>query len=1183
MAVKLFSPISKIEKPLRLDEFFIVSKKGDLLAQQTEPIQKLFYSLRIGHLNSAAEEQQLSRWSWFSISCNVCSEQEWILDRDESEAIAVWRLGSKCLKLFGHDLLEARYEEEGIVKTVKRENTYIQWKEDVKQLTPFLNYKDGDYYLYLIEKTDHCREKFFCVRYEEEAEPPEQISEIIASLKKYLRLFYAEGTLPHQEALRLEECQHAVCRIVVQGHPKGTGFVIGNRLIMTANHVLENEGVCTSEGTYVEFFYDDSLSHNLVRMKLDPVSFFAASPFNSNIDKAHLDFTIVALEDKSPDQLRPVFERPIPLNKLGIAEKKAPVYLIHHSKGKSGVTSLAGKAQNHILDKASYLIYHGCPTDDGSSGAPLLSHNLEILGVHNHCSTPKAPEGTKAAVRIDAIIKHLRHTISSRKPEIHLLAEIEEYFRPLEKSSEYVGDPVPRSPKDFTGRKDELSQLHTACLSNPRVALIGLGGIGKTTLALKYADEHGTDYQFIHFMPSGSSALVIQGLLQLADGLKIPKTEKAEERLKMLKIKLDRLDKKYLLIFDGVDQMEAFQEVEQYLPLRGQCILLTSRMPEETRIRNFERIILESFSIEDGIEYLLKVTGSKEQEKAKELAEKLGRLPLALSHAAGYICKRGITIEKYIEQFNKYDMRLFEDRYLSLTKEEKTILKTWQISMDSIEKVHNCLLAKKILSFFAFLGQASIPLSLLEAWVKQFYYEIPELDFQEALARLCDYSMIDIPYPNAYSVHLLVQSVSRYQLSPENRQKFFEQALDSLVFQMDTFDLDKTENWPLAGVLIPHAEKIVKNVEKVQISEKTNKPLIKLLDSLSQNYRLNARYEEAIITAKNSLEITEALYKKESIFFGSGHNDVGLSLGALGKHAEALEYQQKAIAICRKVFGERHPTTATSYDNVGLSLEALGRHPEALEFRQKALAIRLKAFGEEHPTTATSYNNVGLSLEALGRRAEALESQQKSLAIKLKTFGKEHPTTAISYNNVGLSLMALGRHAEALEYQQKALAIRLKAFGEEHPLTATIYNSIGMSLGSLGRHAEALKSLQKALAIRLKAFGEEHSDTAASYDNVAFFLLKLGRGQEALEYMQKAFEIRLTFLGPDHPDIKAGRENLREMRDTCILEVGYLYKESEIKFRVFGQDHPEFIQSLCSMLLLLSKVLKAQGTRGKPS
>ena len=144
-------------------------------------------------------------------------------------------------------------------------------------------------------------------------------------------------------------------------------------------------------------------------------------------------------------------------------------------------------------------------------------------------------------------------------------------------------------------------------------------------------------------------------LLKLANDLHVPKFEKVDERLEALKRTLNRLESEYLLIFDGVDTPDAFDEIQKHLPDRGKCLLVTSRLKEqwERDSLSFESIELNPLTIEEAIEYLLTATGSQDKEAAQHLSETLGRLPLALTHAASYIREQKCTIQDYLRSIQK--------------------------------------------------------------------------------------------------------------------------------------------------------------------------------------------------------------------------------------------------------------------------------------------------------------------------------------------------------------------------------------------------------------------------------------------------------------------------------------------------------------------------------------------------
>ena len=761
---------------------------------------------------------------------------------------------------------------------------------------------------------------------------------------------------------------------------------------------------------------------------------------------------------------------------------------------------------------------------------------------------------------------------------------------------------LPLPPKDFTGRQQELQDLHTACQHQQRVAITGLGGVGKTALALKYAHDHQTDYQFIYLIPAGTSQLIRNGLLQLADELHLPKVERIEERLELLKRRLDQFDLKYLLIFDGIDQIEAFDEFTKYLPDRGNCLLLTSRMPEQSRIREFELIKLQPFSIEEAVNYLLQVTGSDEKEKASELAERLGRLPLALKHAAGYIRSRGISIHEYIQEFDRFQLKLFEDERLSLlTKEEKTILTTWNISLNAIEIVHKCPLAKEVIAFFAFLSQAPIPLDLIKDWFKTSHPSSEELDLGEALRHLLGYSMID-GSSDFYQIHPLVQQVTHHQMI--DPQKMFEQAFVTLTLQLRRFQEDDVNTWNPTKPVVPHALSLFKRhglienlllenqhefmillgnicqthgnfyqaLEVEQSSLKVAKqwredhPQLKETSlALALSYHnIGAclenlgKHEEALKYKQKALEIRLKLYGEEHPHVAIIHNNIGLSLERLGKHAEALIRHQMALKIWQKEYGEEHQHVATSYNNIGLSLYSQGKYEEALNYHQKALRIWLKLYKESYQV-AKSYHNIGLNLERLGKHEEALNYHQKALNIWLKVYGAEHPDVALSYGNIGTNLQNLGKFDKALEYHQKALMIFLKVFREEHPYIALSYGNIGSSLQSLGKLDEVLEYHQKALNICLKLYGEEHQKVALCYGNIGFCLKSLGKYKEALEYHQKALRITLKMYGAEHPDVGMYCDNIGQ----CLESLGKydealecLQKALKIWIGVHGKASP---------------------------
>ncbi len=310
--------------------------------------------------------------------------------------------------------------------------------------------------------------------------------------------------------------------------------------------------------------------------------------------------------------------------------------------------------------------------------------------------------------------------------------------------------------------------------------------------------------------------------------------------------------------------------------------------------------------------------------------------------------------------------------------------------------------------------------------------------------------------------------------------------------------------------------------------EKYTELLSKYADFLSYY----AKYDNAIEIYTRNLALCEKLYGVEHASTATLYNNIGLVYNELGDYDKALEYYLKSLAIDEKILGAEHPDTATLYNNIGGVYKDLGDYDKALEYYLKSLAIDEKVLGAEHPDTATLYNNIGLVYNDLGDYDKALEYYLKSLAIVEKVLGAEHPDTATSYNSIGLVYDNLGDYDKALEYFFKALAIYEKVLGIEHPATASSYNNIGGVYKDLGDYDKSLEYNSKALAIDEKVLGVEHPYTATSYNNIGLVYNDLGDYDKALEYSFKALAIYEKVLGAEHPSTI-----------TLYSNIAYLYEQ----------------------------------------
>jgi tetratricopeptide (TPR) repeat protein len=235
---------------------------------------------------------------------------------------------------------------------------------------------------------------------------------------------------------------------------------------------------------------------------------------------------------------------------------------------------------------------------------------------------------------------------------------------------------------------------------------------------------------------------------------------------------------------------------------------------------------------------------------------------------------------------------------------------------------------------------------------------------------------------------------------------------------------------------------------------------------------------------------------------------------------------EKTLEICRELFTDEHPQTATVYNNLASNLTAQGKYAQAQPLNEKALEIRRRLLTDNHPQTAQSYNNLAYNLHAQGKLAQAQALFEKALELYSQLFKNDHPATARNYNDLGANLKAQGKYAEAQLAHEKALQMRQRLFKDEHFDTAQSYGYLAVALDAQGKYAEAQPLYEKALAICRHLSTDNHPDTVRSCNNVAANLDRQGKFAQAQPLHEQALKIFRGMLGDEHPDTALGYYNL---------------------------------------------------------
>jgi tetratricopeptide (TPR) repeat protein len=686
----------------------------------------------------------------------------------------------------------------------------------------------------------------------------------------------------------------------------------------------------------------------------------------------------------------------------------------------------------------------------------------------------------------------------------------------------------------FVGRKAELRDLAKVLKGESNLsvrqtaAATGMGGMGKTQLAVEFAHRYGPYFAGGVYWLSFADPDAIEGQIA-ACGAAMPEMPDHYRELD-LPTQLSLVQQAWqrplprLLIFDNCED-EAL--LVRWRPTTGGCrTLLTSRRQVWDLSLSVQPLVLYKLPSGESIELLRKFRPDLPQASAvlKAIAHELGDLPLALHLAGSYLKDRhrAVTPERYLEQLRApslLDHTSLHWKTLLPADYVPDIVRTFALSYDQLltEEAIDWMAQSLLASIACFAPGEAIPWALLAATVAGGDEEQIALA-ADALNRLLALGLVEEVDQEAVRIHRLIALYVAHR-APEqmsSAQEAVEAALAEAAEQANQADLP--------GDLLPwqlHLRHITDNA-----IARSSEVAALLCNALGYHLNSNGDLRGAKEYFEQALRINRTLRGEEHAETASSLNNLGYVLRAMGDLRGAKEHIEAALTIRRKLLGEEHPDTATSLSNLGGLLRVMGDLKGARESIEQALLINRKLLGDEHPATATNLNNLGSVLQDLGDLRGAKDYIEQALALNRKRLGDEHPATASSLNNLGYVLRAMGDLEGARAYGEQALAIRRKLLGDEHPATATSLSNLGHVLQELGDQESAKNHIELALAIRRKLLGDEHPDTASSLNNLGSVLQELGDLRGAQHSMEQALAIMEKRLGADHPTTLAVRGRL---------------------------------------------------------
>ncbi|KAH0545465.1 hypothetical protein FGG08_000466 [Glutinoglossum americanum] len=236
------------------------------------------------------------------------------------------------------------------------------------------------------------------------------------------------------------------------------------------------------------------------------------------------------------------------------------------------------------------------------------------------------------------------------------------------------------------------------------MAIYGLGGVGKTQLALHYANTSLKLYDIIAWIPSETQIKMTQALSAFARKLGLPiKDDPGEDFQASLKVRdwLNTSGRRFLLIFDNVDTIDLLLQV---WPASDKgSILITTRSLSMASRHATDIMNLESFTTETGLEALYSLTGARPTADgdsalaAKDICRLLGGLPLALVQISEFIRDRSYSYEEFLPIYQSSAAKVLA-RGKTPIEYNHTLSTVWDLSLQKLPQESKIL--QNLIAFF---------------------------------------------------------------------------------------------------------------------------------------------------------------------------------------------------------------------------------------------------------------------------------------------------------------------------------------------------------------------------------------------------------------------------------------------------------------------------------------------------